>query len=117
MTESEHYFIDHFVNGSHDAGEYYHVVYKRSAIKSKHNESHCGVEGALQRCLESVSYITGASIISLLPAEMNVTPFVVPSSLPDNVVLLISTYASVLCNHAGMNVLCFVTFILCSQQH
>ncbi len=46
-TEDEEYFVeplwddtDNLINEGH-----FHVVYKRSAIKSKYNASHCGVSG------------------------------------------------------------------------
>ena len=44
-TGGDHYFIEHIVNTSTSEGGHYHIVYKKSAIKSKHTESHCGVEG------------------------------------------------------------------------
>ncbi|KAI0211142.1 A disintegrin and metalloproteinase with thrombospondin motifs 6 [Lamellibrachia satsuma] len=43
-TEDDHYVIEHLLNGGRAADGYDHIVYKKSAIKSKHNESHCGVE-------------------------------------------------------------------------
>ena len=48
-TEDDHYVIEHLLNGGRAADGYDHIVYKKSAIKSKHNESHCGVEGTLIR--------------------------------------------------------------------
>ena len=46
-TEKEEYFVEPLWNDTRDIQTEgrYHVVYKRSSIKARHKEGHCGVSG------------------------------------------------------------------------
>ena len=46
-TEDEEYFVEPLWNDTQniETEGHFHIVYKRSALKTKYNESHCGVTG------------------------------------------------------------------------
>jgi len=76
-TDEDHYFIEHIVNTSPSEGGHYHIVYKKSAIKSKHTESHCGVEGTYGTIKNNFVCVVKSHYSSLLLSPPNATTLAV----------------------------------------